>query len=163
MKILKEIQNWLEEFKTKYKPIAIYPSPKNPENTEEYFWELFSYYRVTRDLKEEDGHVFLGVEVCSIEEFAILVYYLKNQRGIKILEDGEFESDRYQPNIPMKLYDSVDDFYKDECNGVYGTELLISIDNDCFSEFWRNFWNNFILPCKYLLDSERYRQYLHKI
>lgn len=166
MDILTEIQNWLEEFKTKYKPIEISPPPKDYRDIEGFMSDLleYQYYRGDRS---EDA-VSLNIAVRSIEEFAILVHYLKRQDGVRILEDGEFEFDRYYPNPVMITYETPTEFYDDySYSGLIDcTELSLRVDRNHFSEFWKNFWNDFILPCKYLLSTSQFwfhRQELTRI
>lgn len=143
MKILTEIQNWLEEFKNKYKPIGIYPLPKDPENPEEYYQDL--------DVENEEANIEMAVN--SVEELGFLISYLRSQPGVRVLAINEFELASYDPSVTSVFYDDPEVLYNSIDMTIIGNNLSIRIQKTEFPKFWNNFLYEFLIPCKYLPRS----------
>lgn len=150
---LDTLTDWLEEYKTKYKPFFICPPPKDLYNPEEYLSEL-------QEINGINGQTCatLSITVGSLEEAGFLVGYLRGKPGVKILYDDErfsYPVDQFNPVYRMKTYDTPEDFYHDQEYNIClrGTEVYLEIEPDIFPKFWREFLEEFLIPCKYVLKS----------
>lgn len=158
MEILTEIQNWLEEFKTKYKPIGIYPLPKNIEDPEEFYKELEEDYS---DVK--NGVATIGIGSQSVEDLAVLVRYLRKRSEVEIICYDEHDDiyNIFNPDEKPKMYSTPEELYSSK-GGVSisrGSNIYIKVKKADFPKFWSSFLYEFLLPLKYVGDSTWFLEY----
>lgn len=157
MEILKETQNWLEEFETRYKPLLIYFYPRDPDDPEDYFWDLIEHFG---DGQEE--YATFGVEVMSIEELGILMGYLRGIPGVKVLNHDDFDGTIYNPDYPMKTYDSPEEVINN-ITWMDGNAISIRVDKEYFVDFWNKFWKEYVLGLKYVPLTTKFLDYYNNI
>lgn len=156
MNALIKIQNWLEEFKTRFKPIGIHFYPRDPDDPEDYFWDLIEHYG-----NGQEEYATFGIEVMSIEELGILMGYLRRKPGVKVLNHDDYELAVYNPDYPMMTYDSPEEVIKNTV-GMDGNEISVRVDKEYFINFWKEFWEEYILELKYVPLTRRFLDYLKK-
>lgn len=151
MDILEKIQNWTNEFKSKYKCIGIYSA--HGEDMEDY-------EGIMKDLSEDgdstEDTFFLEFGVWSVEDVAVFIGYLRDQPGVEIVAIDDkypgFIFTCYNPDRRPEFYDTPEEALSN-FGVIGGSEITIRVQKSKFTEFWKSFLYDFCIPGKYVGDS----------